>query len=114
MVASNSLNFGVVNRRSRLIFEEYFNHTGYADKVALRHEIIHTDDAINAIRATDVSGQNGIASITALSNNFVQLAFFSDGIGRGFDFRVEIYSNVKSIETPTNPKNIWNCWSCCE
>lgn len=81
----------------------------------MRDEIIRTGGTINAIRATDISGQNGMAVITAISKNFVQLAFSSDGVGKGFDFRVEIYCNVKNNETDEAPsKTIWNCWSCCE
>ncbi|KAG4077620.1 hypothetical protein HA402_008880 [Bradysia odoriphaga] len=113
MTATNSLNFGNIMADSRLIYEEYFKHNGYADKIALRDEMIRTDDGpISAIRATDVSGQNGLAVITSISNNFVQLAFSSDGFGRGFDFRVEIYRNVDNDEPDDHviSKKCWNCF----
>lgn len=81
----------------------------------MRDEIIRTDGTISAIRATDVSGQNGMAVITAISKNFVQLAFASDGVGKGFDFRIEIYCNVKNDEpNKATATNFWNCWSCCK
>ncbi len=97
---------------------EYFKHNGYADRIALRDEMIRTDDTISAIRATDVSGQNGSAVLTSLSDRFVELALASDDVGRGFDFRVQIYSNVNSnsddddnADEPVS-KTIWNCCCC--
>lgn len=77
--------------------------------------MIRTDDdsgQICAIRATDVSGQNGTAVITAISNNFVQLAFASDGVGKGFDFKVQIYRNVTNDERNDDviSKKLWSCF----
>lgn len=71
------------------------------------------DGPISAIRATDVSGQNGSAVITSISHNFVQLAFASDGVGKGFDFRVQIYRNSNNDERDNEviAKKWWNCFN---
>lgn len=74
-------------------FRGFFDHNGYEDQEATRQERITTDEDISAIRAIDVSGQNGEAVFSSYSPRSVVLVFSSDGAGRGFNFSVEVYAN---------------------
>lgn len=72
-----------------------FDQAGQDDKVAVRTENINTSKKISAIRGEDTSGQNGTAVVVALSDRYVQIVFASAGIGKGFNFKVDIYTNEK-------------------
>lgn len=56
-------------------------------------ERITTDEDINAMRGIDVSGQNEEAVIMSYSRRSIELVFSSDGVGKGFNISLELYTN---------------------
>lgn len=87
-------------------FRGYFNASAIEYEVALRRETINTTEAISAIRAVDISGQNGTALMNTYSTRSVEFIFRSNGIGQGFNFSVELYNN-KSAGVAYKGVSMW-------
>lgn len=59
----------------------------------MRVERISTVEDIKVIRGIDVSGQNGEAVIMSFNIRSIELLFTSDGVGKGFNFSLQLYTN---------------------
>lgn len=81
------------------------------DQIADRQEIFTTDENINAIRAIDVSGQNGEAVIISYSPRRLALLFSSGEVGKGFSFKVDLYTNSNTVgDNAASSKTISLIW----
>ncbi|KAJ6601685.1 hypothetical protein Bhyg_17489 [Pseudolycoriella hygida] len=100
----NCFSFGNITAESKLIHQGYYNGTAKEYEITLRQETINTNQTISAMRAVDVSGQNGTTVMSLFNSRSVTLVFSSAAINKGFNISLEIYSNEMS--GGANPKSV--------